>query len=257
MAGHPGLPSASLLLGLPLEIRLRIYEFVFTGSKIFVQLVGEDLHDRRLHTHGGDIGIFLTCRQLYHETRSEWYRASLWTIGFPPVLGHFLRSTSSEFLARIEHLTIQLHELPDLDTKSLPSLKLLVVDFTTDVPSFMAGNWYDYDDDKIYSRFAEEAIAREHNTFKVLVTQLHEESRPFHLGLFTSNYDNRYRNDSNFRVSALLEMGFPPDQILIWRRCVQRNELYVNLDTKLVERRTIEQSKADNQDLSSEEKLVH
>jgi hypothetical protein len=37
----------------------------------------------------------------------------------------------------------------------------------------------------------------------------------------------------------------------------QRNELYVNLDTKLVERRTIEQSKADNQDLGSEEKLVH
>jgi hypothetical protein len=76
--------------------------------------------------------------------------------------------------------------LPDLNTKLLPSLELLVIDFTTDLPTFMAGKWHDYDDDKVYSRFSDEAIARVHSTFKVLITQLHEENRPFHLGLIAS-----------------------------------------------------------------------
>ena len=204
------------LLELPLEIRLRIYEFIFTASKIYIQLAGENLQDRRLHKHGGDTGIFRTCRQLYHETRSEWYEASLWTIGFPPALGFFLRSTSSESLARVKHLTIQIPELPDLSVALLPSLELLVIDFTTDIPSFMTGTWYDYDDDKVYSRFAEEAIARVHSTFKVLITQLHEESRSFHLGLFASNYDNQLCDGCPLQVSAHPEMSVG-QQTLIWK----------------------------------------
>jgi hypothetical protein len=169
-------------LELPVEIRIKIYEIVFAGSNIYVQLVG----DNRLHLHGADIGIALTCRQIYQETSSEWYTANLWTLGFPPALGFFLRSTCSESLARVRRLTIQIHELPDLNTKLLPSLKLLVIDFTTDLPTFMAGKWHDYDDDKVYSRFSDEAIARVHSTFKVLITQLHEENRSFHLGLVAS-----------------------------------------------------------------------
>ena len=187
MACYASQSSRPPLLNLPLEIRLRIYEFVFKGREIYLQLVGEHLQDWRLHIHGRDIGIFLTSRQLYHEARFEWYTANIWTVGCPPALGIFLRSTSPESLARVKHLTVQIYELPDLNTTLLPSLRLLTIDFTTDLPSFMTGAWYDYDDEKIYSRFADEAIDRVHSTFKVLITQLHAEKRAFHIGLLVRN----------------------------------------------------------------------
>src|SRR4051794_38463224 len=164
-------------LDLPVEIRIKTYEIVFAGSNIYLQLIGDNLSTPRFRIHGADIGIVLTCRQIYQETSSEWYTANLWTLGFPPALGFFLRSTCSQSLARVRRLTIQLHELPDLNTKLLPSLELLVIDFTTDPPAFMAGEWQDYDDNKVYSRFSDEAIARVHSTFKVLITELHEENR--------------------------------------------------------------------------------
>lgn len=186
MACQKGQPDHLALLELPIEIRLKIYEFVFRGSRIYVQLVGEDVQTRHLHIHGEDVSVLLTCRQIYHEARSEWYTSDLWTLGFPPVLGHFLRSTSSASLARVTFLTIQIHELPDLNTKLLPSLRMLVIDFTTDLPGSMSGKWSEYDENKIYWRFADEAVARVHSTFKVLITELHEESRTFHLGLIAS-----------------------------------------------------------------------
>jgi hypothetical protein len=177
-------PKYQPLLELPLEIRLRIYEFILVDSTIYIVLVSVNPEDRRLHIHGSDVGLLLTCRQIYHEASSEWYTANLWTVGFPPALGYFLRSTGPKALARVRHLSIQVHELPDLNTKLLPSLKMLVIDFTADRPAFMTGRWYELDSEKIYSRFADEAIARVHSTFKVLITELHEESRLFHIGLF-------------------------------------------------------------------------
>ena len=242
MACRIGEPFRAPLLELPLEIRLRIYEFVFTGSRIYVQLVGENSQDRRLHIHGADNAIFFASRQLYHETCFEWYTANIWTVGFPPALGFFLRSTSSEILARVKHLTVQIYELPDLNTKLLPSLRMLIIDFTTDLPSFMAGAWYDYDDDKIYSRFADEAIDRVHSTFKVLITQLHEEERTFHLGLLARNYYHTKMPRKQEEVNAKV--------------LPQRIELYVNLDTKLVERRWIDPVKIGNDDLCPQDKPV-
>ena len=184
MACHLRQPKYQPLLKLPLEIRLRIYDFIFTNSKIYIVLVGTNAEDRRLHIHGADVGLLLTCRQIHHEARSEWYSANLWTVGFPPALGCFLRSVGPQALARVTHLTIQVHELPDLNTKLLPNLKMLVIDFTTDLPVFMAGRWYEFGHKEIYSRFADEAIAWVHNTFKVLITELHEGSRQFHIGVF-------------------------------------------------------------------------
>jgi hypothetical protein len=206
-------PNSLPLLELPLEIRLRIYEFTFTESRVYVQVVGENLQDRHLHIHGEDVGILLTCRQIYHEVRSEWYTANLWTVGFPPALGYFLRSMSSEALVRVRHLTMQIHELPDLNIKLLPCLKMLVIDFSTDLPSFMTGSLIGYDDDKIYSRFADEAVARVHSTFKVLITELHEESRLFDLGLFAGICDYKH-----LRVSACPQAA-PSQHILMWNLC--------------------------------------
>jgi hypothetical protein len=194
-------PKSQPLLELPPEIRLRIYEFIFTSSKIYVVVLDSNPQHRYLDIHGSDVGLLLTCRQIYQEARSEWYTANLWTIGFPPALGYFLRSTSPGALARVRHLTIQIHELPDLNTKLLPGLKTLVIDFTMDLPSFMTGRWYECDDENIYSRFADEAIARVHSTFKVLITELHGESRLFDLCLFASTcakYDIYYVKVSSY-----------------------------------------------------------
>jgi hypothetical protein len=189
------------LLQLPLEIRLRIYEFIFASSKIYIQVVSSNAEERNLHIHGSDIGLLLTCRQIYDEARSEWYTANLWTVDFQPALGYFLRSTSPEARSRVRHLTIQIHELPDLNTTLVPGLQMLVIDFTTNLPSFMTGRWFDYDDEKIYSRFSDEAIARVHSTFKVLITELHEESRTFQLGLIAKTVDDMAYYDHH-RVSA-------------------------------------------------------
>ena len=213
-------------LELPVEIRIKVYEIVFAGSNIYVQLVG----DNRLHIHGADIGIALTCRQIYQETSSEWYTANLWTLGFPPVLGFFLRSTCSESLARVRRLTIQIHELPDLNTKLLPSLELLVIDFTTDLPTFMSGKWHDYDDDKVYSRFSDEAIARVHSTFKVLITQLHEENRSFHLGLVASVCGKPY-GVVKYKVSWRPKT-VPNEQILMLNPHTCRNKNCTSTSTR-------------------------
>jgi hypothetical protein len=202
------------LLELPLEIRLRIYEFVFASSKIYIQVVSSNAEERNLHIHGGDVGLLLTCRQIYHEARSEWYTANLWTVGFPPALGHFLRSSSPEARSRVRHLTIQIYELPDLNTKLLPGLQMLVIDFTTDLPSFIAGRWFDYDDEKIYARFSDEAIARVHSTFKVLITELHEESRMFQLGLIANTVDDKPYYERR-RVSPCPEAALC-QQTLMW-----------------------------------------
>lgn len=180
------------LLELPLEIRLRIYEFVFTNSNIYVLLISTNSEHRYLHIHGSDVGILLACRQSYYEARSEWYIANLWTVGFPPTLGFFLRSTAAEGLGRVKHLTMQIHELPDLNTDLLPGLTMLVIDFSTDLPSFMTGSWHFFGHENLYSQFADEAIARVHSTFKVLITELHEKSRTFSIGLFAGTFGNGY-----------------------------------------------------------------
>jgi hypothetical protein len=200
-------PKHQPLLELPLEIRLRIYEFILADSKIYIVLISANPEDRHLHIHGPNVGLLLTCRQIYHEARSEWYTANLWTVGFPPALGYFLRSTSPKALARVRHLTMQVHELPDLNTKLLPGLKMLVIDFTTDRPAFMTGRWYELGDEKIYSRFADEAIARVHSTFKVRITELHGESRQFHIGLFARAFSERI-GFMSAKVSPHLQAGF-------------------------------------------------
>ena len=197
MALQSRLPKSQPFLELPLEIRLGIYELIFTFSKIYVLLINAHPEDRSVHIHGPDVGLLLTCRQIYHEARSEWYAANLWTIGSPPALGFFLRSSSPAALARVRHLTVQIHELPDLNTTHLPGLKMLVIDFSTSLPSFMSGSWSDLDDESISSRFAEEAIARVHNTFNVLITELHEKSRPFNVGLFASASVSSYSHDNS------------------------------------------------------------
>lgn len=167
------------LIQIPIELRLKIYACIFTGSKIYIQALGDNLGAQILHKQGNDFGIALACRQTYHEARHEWYSSDLHIVGHLPCLRQMLCRTSPICLARIPHLTIHAHELPDLDTSLLPSLEELVINLTTDDTRQKNRKWCGLTDGDVY-RFARSiSIEAEHDTFMDYITNIWDHNPAF------------------------------------------------------------------------------
>lgn len=182
MAYQAGPPAENSFLEIPLELRIRIYTYVFHASRIYVQTIGDRFDDQRLHIRGSNVGIILTCRQTLEEARCEWYESYIYCLGHPPALRPLLCWTKPSRLAQIRYLCIQIYDLPDFDSGLLPALKELVVDLSTDLSTTSARqDWCDRDDQYIYDVFAVEAFQKEHSTFRELITSLYRQSRSFGL----------------------------------------------------------------------------
>ena len=113
MADQACLSVPPSLLDLPVDVRIKIYEFVFAGSTSYVQLVDRQYTKQgpKIHIRGADVGILLTCRRIYQEARYDWYSSEVYLLGSQSTLRHLFYASKTESQARIQKLTIQSQDL--------------------------------------------------------------------------------------------------------------------------------------------------
>ena len=119
-------------LDIPVEIRLRIYRYVFAGSRVFVHATSPDLSDGRKICYA--IGckthqLLLSCRKTYQEGHSLWYSSTTWTFSSDTVRSFLDDSRVQPYLAHIKRVRLHdVHDLTQLWTHLLSSLQSVVVD---------------------------------------------------------------------------------------------------------------------------------
>lgn len=122
--GHSNSP---LFTSLPVEIRLQIYDEVFTGSKLTL-VITPSRHSRDPVPLGGRRTIFestghhnflLTCRVVYHEALSSYWSKTLVVCGTSERLANFLGLETGDLF----HLTYVANRMSDFAKAHIKHLR--------------------------------------------------------------------------------------------------------------------------------------
>jgi hypothetical protein len=126
--------DVSLFLALPTEIRLRIYQYVFDGVKVFIHRAG--YFSSCLKVDPGR-NLLYTCRTCYNEGLEQLWSCATWVMGFegkmgkpalPPRLDPILtRFPDKSYLAFLHHIEINDEYLTQENVLSFHHLKTLTV----------------------------------------------------------------------------------------------------------------------------------
>ena len=106
--------SQSLLLSLPLEVRLRIYEYLFTCQpQVFVSNLKPMLsYPKYLVEADLTSAILRTCRQIHNEASPILYSGNIFVLDYPKRTFEWLDRIGSVNLRSIRHLRVFVpHEL--------------------------------------------------------------------------------------------------------------------------------------------------
>jgi hypothetical protein len=124
----PPLTIICPLLRLPLEIRLVIYNFVFTSSVVSSLDVSKRTTDGSWDRTQSQHYLLLTCRQIYVDAQQLFYSVNLWNINHEDTCRFLIQRTIYQQAVWIKEL--RLHDLDDLvhlHVCELPSLEALTV----------------------------------------------------------------------------------------------------------------------------------
>ena len=120
------------LLRLPIEVRLRIYDYVFAGNKVLLELASPSSPDRskvRPVIDHKKHQVLLACSQIYSEGRHVWYSCTTWVFKSDTVRAFLDDCRVQQYLAHIKHVQLQnVHDLSQVWTHLLQSLHSVVID---------------------------------------------------------------------------------------------------------------------------------
>ncbi|GAB1729342.1 hypothetical protein NU195Hw_g5487t1 [Hortaea werneckii] len=127
--------NPTALQSLPAELRVRIYDYIFTNHSSWILLhIYHDVYNLDLPIFlnlppPGSLGVMRTCRQLYEETSAHLYGSTNVSVCLRASSGRaHLRSSSClgtidqvRFWPFISHLTLTLELLPKMDANVFTS----------------------------------------------------------------------------------------------------------------------------------------
>ena len=178
MADQACLSVPPSLLDLPVDVRIKIYDFVFAGSTSYVQLVDRQYANQgpKIHIRGADVGILLTCRLIYQEARYDWYATEVHLLGNQSTLRHLFYASKTDSQAKIRKLTIQSQDIICFEdrirwklaggayqstSKLLRSLEVLQIQCDIGPGISFHREWEDYhdmDDEAVFDVLADEVL---------------------------------------------------------------------------------------------------
>jgi hypothetical protein len=183
-------PYRSPFLALPAEVRLRIYEILFTGGMLhFDAPAGCSCAACSFNKHQNGHQILLTCRLCWNEGRSTLFRSTLWI--FParawPSLELFTSNpASSEGAKLVRCISLGLIALEGQRSfDGLPSLEAIIVRANgfASLKTIVGSDSDALSDESIFYRVRNYVLARER--FVTLACML-SEKRQFSLSLLVS-----------------------------------------------------------------------
>jgi hypothetical protein len=128
----------SRFLALPAEIRVSIYEFLFSGSWIEVAIKETYPWNWRnicRITHCTEHQILLTCWHCYLEARNLWYASTMWDFNSLTVRPFLDATNVRPYVASIRYVNLRdVHDLTQLWPGLLPSLRYVVARVPNHLP---------------------------------------------------------------------------------------------------------------------------